>query len=83
MNNLQLKYKEETGFDVGVYCPDFETEQTIMYYDEYYVEWLEQKIKLLTQNEVILPFNCCWGGNNNNFGGVCSVCGGFNQNNGI
>lgn len=39
----------------------------------------------LRQDAVILPlpYKCCWGGNNDNFGGVCSVCGGTNTGNGI
>lgn len=41
--------------------------------------------ELLDLFSVILPFptQCCWGGNNNNTFGVCSVCGGMNKDNGI
>lgn len=42
-------------------------------------------LSLLDQSTVILPLptQCCWGGNNNNFAGVCSVCGGLNKGNGL
>jgi hypothetical protein len=46
--------------------------------------WAEQELSKLHQPTVSesLPNQCCWGGNNNNFGGVCSVCGGANKGNG-
>ena len=46
---------------------------------------LKQLVKNCSIPAVILPLpnQCCWGGNNNNFGGVCSVCGGANKGNGI
>ena len=67
--------------------------------DEWLFERLDNELKqkveeihrLLAENEALrqfdvilpLPDKCCWGDNRDNFGGVCSVCGGINKSNGI
>lgn len=51
MSKFGLEYKEEIGFDVGVYCEDIDNEQSIWYFHQHYVEWLEQKIEALSQHK--------------------------------
>jgi hypothetical protein len=53
MSKYGLQYREETGYDVGVYCEDSDNEQSIWYFHEHYVHWLEQKIEALSQHDVI------------------------------
>ena len=53
MSKFGLEYKEETGYDVGVYCQDADNKQSIWYFHEHYVEWLEHKIEALSQVAVI------------------------------
>lgn len=48
MSKFGLEYREETGYDVGVYCED-----NNWYFHQHYVEWLEQKIEALSQHDVI------------------------------
>ena len=53
MSKSGLQYREETGYDVGVYCENADNEQSIWYFHEHYVHWLEQKIEALSQHDVI------------------------------
>jgi 8-oxo-dGTP pyrophosphatase MutT (NUDIX family) len=50
---MNIEYKEETGYDVGVYCEYAENVQSIWYFHEHYVHWLEQKIEALSQHDVM------------------------------
>jgi hypothetical protein len=78
MSKFGLEYREETGYDVGVYCEDIESENSIFYYHEHYVEWLEQKIEALSQpavikNEVAVCENDFHNLDVSRFG-ICDVC---------
>ena len=74
MSKFGLEYREETGYDVGVYCED-----NNWYFHQHYVEWLEQKIEALSQHDVIKNevAVCDFIGHNNHVmqGGQCIECG--------
>ncbi len=75
MSKFGLQYKEETGYDVGVYCENADNEQSIWYFHEHYVEWLEQKIEALNQHDVIK--SVCSNEHHNNdieVWGFCEAC---------